>query len=148
MPKPYPIPMLIGAPTIKVPKKPTPTTPYFSHAGFRLVTSSADRGGRGGPPVGKLNWIGPNFGSPCTDLRAGLEPEAAMQRLRPLRTRPRTHADRNLAVVRFGGGGQREGRLYEVQRAQAARTVLTAALLTASLTRQLAVSTRYGPRRC
>ena len=67
-----------------------------------------------------------------------------MQRLRPLRTRPRTHADRNLAVVRFGGGGQREGRLYEVQRAQAARTALKAAPATASFPCQLAVSTQSG----
>ena len=68
-------------------------------------------------------------------------PKSAKQRLRSLSNRPRIHAHRRQAVVRPGGGGWREGRLYEVQRAQARRTALSAAPLTASLRHQLPCST-------
>ena len=84
-----------------------------------------------GPP-----WFRPLQLIACAPRRS------APQRLRPLGNRARTHADRHQTVVRPGGGGQRGGRLYKVQRAQATRTALTAAQLTASRRRQLAVSTR------
>jgi hypothetical protein len=43
--KPTPTAILTGAPTIKVPKKPSPTTPYFSQIlcakfGFFIATST------------------------------------------------------------------------------------------------------------
>ena len=80
----------------------------------------------------------------CSQVGDQQERVTGLQRLGPLGTRPRTHVDRHQAVVRPGGGGQREGRLYEVQRAQATRAALSAAPLTAPRRRQLAVSTCNG----
>ena len=74
-------------------------------------------------------------------------PTTAVQRLPPFGARLRPHADWHQAVVRLGGGGQREGRLCEGQRAQATSAPVTAAPLTASCLRQLAVPTQSGSSR-